>query len=626
MIWRPRFWSMALFLLSLAAVAVLFSLQEGGKRHQALVLGLLIPDDANRHDPRLTAWLDAATEEGLPMEAVTASALLRPIGFGNKTFAGLVLPDSIHRAMSDVLIERLGAYVRRGGKLMVVFDAGTFTLPGKTYAPQKSRLSSLVGIDYALYDRLKDTTTQSSEVFGLQKTLLMLQVPPGKFYSPAGNPEGDHKVSDGPLTHEEANLFTYEYDVMQYPHFMTHGPYAGDTMLDTNDNTLIAGVHSYGEGRVLFVNLPLGFLKTRTDGLLLHGFLRYFGATLVQLPYLSTAPNGVGGLVMNWHVDSNAAPPALRQLKQTKLFEQGPYSVHVTAGPDLSRVDDGLGLNVPGNAEVQEWLRFFAQRQDAVGTHGGWIHDYFGAHVTETNRHEFEPFLWYNKEAIEGIINRPVTEYSAPLGTHPVWVTEWLEAQNVLAYYFTGDMGMGPTKPYRHDQRSFQRAWAFPVLNMGKYAAFEEMHADGVPEQEVAQWLKAITDFTANNHVIRLVYFHPPGVLRYLGAMDEWLERAQKRRSQGVFSWYTMTDVASFLSAREQVRWRVSQPSPHEVLVEAAHPVSLVRQNWRLPATRYGKPIVVHGMADVLQDGNEWLVRAQGDTTLMFKVPLQLPQ
>ena len=38
---------------------------------------------------------------------------------------------------------------------MLVFDAGTIS-PAGAYAPVKSRLSQLAGVDYALYGELRD--------------------------------------------------------------------------------------------------------------------------------------------------------------------------------------------------------------------------------------------------------------------------------------------------------------------------------------------------------------------------------------------------------------------------------------------------------------------------------------
>ncbi len=575
---------------------------------EALTLALLVPDDVNLTDPYLTAWLDAAEEEGFPIETIRASDFLRPFSFKSRRFSGVILPDTIHRAASNVLLTTLDHYVRNGGHLMITFDAGVLTLADKAYAPGKSRLSDLSGIDYALYDRLKDAMIRPEEVVGLDNTFIALHVPPGKFYRPSDASPNDM-----------ASLFSYAYGPLRLAHFVTQGAYKGQALLYTRNHEFIAGVRPVEKGDVLFVNLPLGFLKTRTDGVLLHGFLHYFGERIARLPSLSNIPDGRGGLIMNWHLDSNVVYPALRQLKETKIFDQGPYSIHVTAGPDTSKPGDGLGFDLPGKQEGAAWLRFFVQRHDAVGSHGGWIHNYFGSNVNETNRLLFEPYLQRNSQAIERVIGQPITEYSAPVGTHPLWVTDYLESHHISSYYFTGNSGMGPTKTYRDGKRSFQKTWAFPISSMGNYASIEELYAAGVSKQETADWLKAISDFTANDHSVRLLYFHPPGILNYLEAVNVWLDHTHELKEEGRFSWYTMTDIANFLSAREKVKWKITRTSVNEIIIDGSHPDSMARQGFRLPADDYTKPTIEEGIADVIRDKDVWLVHARSGTTLILK-------
>ena len=612
---RAHLWITVTTLCTLLGIAAWLYL-EAIDNDAAITLAVLVPDDVDANDPHLTAWLDAAEEEGVPLEIIRAHTLLRPFPFGGwlhlRRFAGIILPDTIHKAASDILLTALDTYVREGGKLMITFDAGTLTLPGQAYAPQKSRLSELVGIDYAFYDQLKDTTIRHEQVFASDNTFMALHIPPGKFYRDKQNPASNGK----------ATLFTYKYGALRYAHFVTQGIYQGHELMRTSDNELVAGVRQHAKGNVMFVNLPLGFLKTRTDGMLLHGFLRYFGEHIAALPSLSNTPNGRGGLIMNLHVDSNAVFPVLRQLKSAKIFSQGPYSIHITAGPDTSEPHDKLGFDLLGNPEAAEWLKFFEQRNDIVGSHGGWIHNYFGYNVSESNRNQFEPYLLSNKQAIESVINKPVTEYSAPLGTHPVWVTQWLETQNISAYYFTGNTGMGPTKTYRDGKRSFQKTWAFPVMTMGKHASIEELYEDRVPKKETTEWLKSVTDFTAKDHSIRLIYFHPTGILHYLDSIEAWLDHTQKLKEQRRFSWYTMTDIASFLSAREKVKWKITKPPSNktstEIRIEASHPDSLARQSWRLATDHYMQPKILKGTAEVIRDGNAWLINARAGKHLVF--------
>ncbi|MBI4756246.1 MAG: polysaccharide deacetylase family protein [Betaproteobacteria bacterium] len=587
-----------------------------------VTLGLVVPDDVDPANPVLTAWLDAAAEEGLPLRTVSASQLLRPRPWGGPVeYAGLILPDTVHRAASDTLLTHLEQYVQRGGQLMVVYDAATLTLPGGAYARRKSRLSGLVGVDYALYDALGDHTLRSGEIHAAQHEMLSIGIPPGKFIA-AANAAAD-TAATGSKDDTASLLSAYKYEPLAYGFFVTRGKYPGKMLLASAQGDLVAGYRRFGTGQVFFLNLAAGYLKTRTDGLLLHSFLNYFGAELAGLPVVSPAPNGIGGLVMNWHVDSNAALPALRRLKATGIFEQGPYSVHFTAGPDTRAFNDGLGLNIPANPEAQEWVRFFAQRGDEVGSHGGWIHDYFGTHVSDKNSAEFEAFLQLNKDVLEKMTGRAVTEYSAPVGTHPLWVTEWMRGKDIHSYYSTGNSGMGPTRSYRNDRRSYQDVWAFPVSIFGGNASFEEMLLDRVPETDVASWLRDITDFAASQGVVRLIYFHPPGLMFFPNAVDAWLERAQAHRAQGAFSWYTMADIARFMSRRDQVQWQLVRARDGGLTLRATHSDSLARVTWRIPARRFARPEILEGKAEIIDRQPEWLVQTREGARLAFRLPPQ---
>jgi hypothetical protein len=620
-----RRWLMLTTLLAAIALAVFYYYPVSlGEQKENLALALLVPDHAALDDAQVMAWLDAAKEEGIQLDVLTASTFLRPYPFNSARYAGLILPDSIHNVMSEALIAGVHNYAKAGGKVMLVFDAGTLLFPSKTYAKNKSLFADMAGIDYALYDDLKEAAIDPSPVFGQKETLLSLHIPPGKFYTDDVIQQSEAMDPVKSKAADEMSLFAYQYDELKYSHFVTKGSYSGKPLLYARNREIIAGLNPFYNGQVLFVNLPLGYLKSRTDGLLLHGFLRYFAVDIVNLPFLSSAPNGRGGLVMNLHVDSNADLPVLEKLKKkTKLFKYGPYSIHITAGPDVNRTGDGLGFNIAGNEKAKKWVKYFEQRKDMIGSHGGWIHNFFGYNVNDSNQGAFEPYLIKNKLAIESLTNAPVTEYSAPVGNHPLWVTQWLDSQHITSYYFTGDMGMGPTKPYRNEQRQSFKAWAFPVLNMGKYAAFEEMHAAGVHEKTVAKWLNDITDFTANDQVVRLMYLHPPGILHYLKAANAWLLNADRLDSKGKFSWYTMTDIANFMNEREKVVWSFSKLTDNEASLSAFHAQSLSRQTWMLPKARYEKPAILQGKAEVIDEGKFWLIKAGEENRLMLTIRIK---
>ena len=578
---------------------------------------LLLPDGTSFSDPGVTVWLDAASEEGLHLVPVHDSELVRPF-FPVTQCAGMILPDTIHRTASDVFLTAIHKFVASGGKLMLVYDAGTLSLQGR-YAAKWSRLSDLAGLDYALYDTLQDKTTQWTSLITDREVIQQMDVPPGKYYPfrtddlPAGS-------SNASQANFEVRLRRYKYGELQYPSFVTSGKYAGRVLFRSSAG-VIAGEHPYKAGSVLFVNLPLGYLKANTDGLPLHIFLKYFAERSLSLPFLMSVPDGVGGLVLNWHVDSNAAIEPLQELDSWTLTRQGPYSIDVTAGPDDVVIGDKKGFDVEHNVLSQELVRKYAAMGHQIGSHGGWAHDYFAVHADKDKPRDLQQFLSLNRDALERVTGKPVLSYSAPSGNQPIWVTHWLEAHGFLSYYFTGDTGMGPTQGYRDGVRTGRNIWAFPIAHLDRAAAFEEMVKEGYSSDEVEQWLEDLTQFVVDHQTVRLVYFHPPGILSYHDVIDNWMQQTARLRSEGQFRWYTTTQLASFLNARKTIQWRVSIASGM-MTIDASHPSTLAHAAWRLSAAKCSEPIVTGGTARVVRDKDAWIVIAGEGKELHFETTL----
>jgi len=531
----------------------------------------------------------------------------------------VILPDSIHQQASDLFVATLHRFVAEGGKLMLVYDAGTFSLNG-TYPASRSRLSDLAGVDYALYGKLGDKTIQWGKITSTSAIISQMEIPPGKYY-PFHAGASVSVSKDGPPSSArgtfDIELRRYKYGDLQYPSFVTSGDYAGEVLFHSS-NGLVAGQQSYQKGSVLFVNLPLGYLKGSTDGLMLHAFLKYFGEQALSLPYLMTVPDGVGGLVLNWHIDSNAAIKPLEEMASWTLLQQGPYSIHITAGPDAGKVGDRGGFDVDHNPASQDLIRKYEGLGYEIGSHGGWIHDYFSAHVETDNPKDLEQFLSLNKDALERVTGKPVAEYSAPNGNQPPWVTHWLEAHGFVAYYFTGDTGMGPTQGYRDGEREGRNVWAFPILHLDKAAGFEEMSTEGYSDSEIERWLAAITDFTSDHRSVRLVYFHPPGILQYHDQVNRWVEQTGRLKAEGRFRWYTMTELANFLNSRKQVKWKVTENSAL-ITVEATHPQTLDHETWRISAGKFSQPKIMAGAAKVVRDNDAWMIIAGEGKELRFE-------
>jgi hypothetical protein len=602
-------WKLIPAILVIAATTAM-ALRTAGRFDSTSVSGaalLLLPDDASEQEEHAAAWLQAANEEGIALQTAHDSQLLVPHWSEQASPSAILVPDGIHARASDMLVERLADYARSGGVLLVAHDALS-KRPNGIYA-QRSALVAALGIRHILYDELKDRSLGRDAARIEAAGLLALHLPPGTYSSPdwetPGMPASEHALTG------------YQSTRKTYDHFVTQGSYAGQVLLRGSDGSLLAGIHRVGSGAVVLANLPLGYLRNRTDGLLLHSFLRLINDRILESPSLLPVPDGIGGLVMNLHVDSNAALAPLDHLRAQGFFSQGPYSVHVTAGPDTREPGDGLGFDVRPQAKdprARRWVRYFVERGDAVGSHGGWIHDYFGKQVTSENGGAFTKYLELNHSALSEATGLPVREFSAPIGNHPEWITQWLGSKHYAGFYSTGNIGMGPTE-------AGQGLWSFPVATYGEAASLEEAFEQRIPDTHVSAWLRALTEHVAAERQARLIYFHPPGLMRYPNAIREWLRLTADKSHAGEFRWYTLGALADFMSRRSQASWdeRISE---HGTLstISVHSGASLQGLTWQLPRSRYRRPELLTGKALVREMPEVWLVSSDGDArSLSFR-------
>jgi hypothetical protein len=440
--------------------------------------------------------------------------------------------------------------------------------------------------------------------------------------------------------------------------------YDGTKLLESDEFGLVAGSRKHGLGNVLFVNLPLGHLKGQTDGMLMHGFVRYFFEENRQ-PGLARVPNGVPGATWNVHVDSEAALEPMRQMDRLNVWDQGPFSIHFTAGPyvDYLRQTDAngndardafgnfiylrdsegnlipntnlpLGLNVPNNPASQHWIKYVYSKKHQVGAHGGWIHDYYGHNVRDdvlvtlpdgtqalnpSNEETFKPFLPLNKQAVDNVIGMSTTEYSAPTGNNPKWAVNWHEQNGIVGMYFVGHTGMGMTRHWREGMLMNPKLWMHPVMPFGLHATFEDFEANNISVEEVSDWLNKLVDFTVTSRGNRMVYFHPPGAISYISSLTGMLDRASRYKKNGQFNWYTIADMARFMADRRQVEWKATPQSNGRVFFEARHPASLKTQTWILPKSAYSKPVPARDdMVSIRGDQDNWIVIAKNKKSVRF--------
>ena len=426
----------------------------------------------------------------------------------------------------------------------------------------------------------------------------------------------------------------YAYGPLGYYHYVTTGVFPGTVQLSSPEHGLVAGQRSYGSGQLLFVNLPLGYFKAiGSDSAPMHGFLGQFARGQVGIASVSVQPRARGGLVYNWHVDDgdDLTVDTKWLLANTQILQRGPFSIHFTAGPDVVRVGDGLGMNLPVSTAAQSLVKRLGNigpippgtgsgklAAHELGSHGGWIHDFWGANANEANVPDLTSLLTQNFNAIENVTGRKIREYSSPQGNTPAWAVSWLEARGVVAMYLVGDVGSGMLRSWRNGARLANKLWTSPVTPLGKYATFEEFEDFGISDAVSGQWLLDLQSFAVNHRTNRQFYTHPPGVVGHLNPINALLSRADTLAAQGSFSWYTMTQLADFSQRRIAATWTTSVASSGVITFSASHPSSLADMSWLLPKARYTQPALSSGKGLVESDSLNWIITANSGTSLKF--------
>lgn len=649
------------------------------------LLLLLVPNDQLLNSPMVTAWMDAASEIGVRLHVIS-DRQFKNLGASALNYAGLILPDQLHVVADNALLQSIRNYTQAGGHTLLVHDFGTLMLDFNlkpVYPIPKSRLSELAGVDYALYDTLREKSTAVGSIAATRSMLRELQVPPGKsspyiapsqFSTAAATPAdleatGVKKMATpadvlslnsaqltryvpannpGESTEALESYSGYLLGNLIYPSFVTHGTYTGSALAVSAEAGLVAGLHKFGRGRVLFVNLPLTYLKVaRTDGLLMHGFLRYFAYNVLQMAHLSAVPDGVAGLTLNWHLDSFYAQQPTLNLEKLGVFDEGPFSIHMTTGPDAIAVDDRKGWNLNDNPEAQQILQRFAKKGHAIGSHGGWNHDYYGLNANEGNASKFLPYLELNTNAIEKAVSHTLRgymgfesptpagmhslllpvhqklkltvdgafgpllrEYSPPVGNNPLWAMNWLEQAGVVAVYFAGHTGMGPTRQYREGQLRNPGMWMFPVTPFRRYATFEEFQTARTPKSATQDWYRSSVDFAIDHNTTRMIYMHPNGANVWPDVLLDLLAYS-KAKGEQQFKWYTMTRLADFMTARMDVTWTEQRDASGLSSFAMSHSSSLDEMVLLLPKARYAdKPTSADGSTLIGEQGAHWAMRA----------------
>jgi len=460
----------------------------------------LRPTDAIRE-----AYSESLREAGIPFEWVASTDISL---FGGTAlrgmYAAIVFPDGINTRVPEEAIRELSRYARQGGLVAIVDDAGTRTNDG-SYRPT-SLFAAVSGVDAMLYDELRAAAFGSGPLhFRDEATARWWHVPDGKLLG------GD--------------LSGYQYGPLTYP-FPRAEVVSDDVVVDAgNGATPMISRRPIGLGEVAYIGLPLGYLRGYSDAFPMT-FLTSLLTSRNTLPHLVAAPDGIGELIVNLHIDSSVEFMGIPNLQRRGLLRRAVrMEFDVTAGPDLDRIGDGLGFDAcgrgPGRALLQVLARF-----GTIGSHGGWAHNLFATNL-EQNRDsvaDVRELVERNDRCLESVTGRPVRSYAAPAGVHPQpMMTRILDDLGIKGYYYTGDTGGPVVRPFYDGKLVSDRSWGFPVMPDGTLASIGEMRDARIPGPPVERWLDQSASYAAEQHGIFLIYSHSYDLLpsQYVAAYYE---------------------------------------------------------------------------------------------------------
>ncbi len=467
----------------------------------------------------INAYKSVLEEEGVPFDFVTPSFLLtKKASEIIKQFPVIIFPDYIAQILpSDIQLWMMD-YLQLGGNMLAMFDTGTKNTDSNYL--NRTIFSDILGLNYIVYNSLENSGTAYTTGFLKFKdknAMNFFQIPPGK-------------------TNDDHFMVGYSYGKLQYPFarveiekpLIKKEIYAYG--IDDNDKeTPVIILKKFNKGSLLYVNLPLGQLKSIGDDLLLRSILRSFLFKTAKIPHLINTPGGKAGLVINWHIDWFKDWNGISYMMENGFFKKNiEYSIHNTAGDSCDKPGDKKGFDAEGKGrEFLDSIKEFG----VIGSHGGWAHNWFCTNIERGvfKEEQIRKYVKINNESLQRIAGYPIIEYSAPNGVHPQpLMTEILEDLGIIAYYYTGDSGSAPNRTFFKGKMVSDKLIAFPILSYRSIASMEEMKLTGVTGAEFRTWLFDLYKFLRNNRTIRLIYshsydvpaFHPEILKEFIDHLD----------------------------------------------------------------------------------------------------------
>lgn len=523
----------------------------------------------------ISAYESVLEEEGVPFKSLSYENLFLVSIDKNfvKLHPALILPDCAMQSIHLDFIKIIKKYLELGGSLLLVYDPGIKDL--KNSYLDKSLFAEILGINYATYSKYKEKSYSLSPFIIVQPDFLGLT--PGKLDKRLRLIKG---YVYGPLVYPVSKVEIHDDNHQVLAKVQIEGKDLPGAVLKKVD-----------KGNILWVNLPLGYLKAYSDDLPLRMFLRTFLFKILHVPHLVNSPEALGHFIINWHVDANPDWKSIPYMIENKVVRPTlKYSWHITAGDFRDKPGDGLGFDACGKGKkIVELILPYG----TIGSHGGWAHNWFSEGILQGKftAKEIEDYIVKNNQCLENITGYKIVEYSSPNGVHPQpLLTQVLEKLGMTSYYYVGDTGSPPNRTFYNGKMVSKKVFAFPVMNYGDTISLHEMWKKGVSKEELDKFFADIIEFIKKEKTIRLWYSHPYDIHHYLESIQKFIDLLEKEQAQGSIKISTMKEISEFLerflSTKVEFSWvddrflKVSLKNPRSLKdIAVAIPKGFVLKN-----------------------------------------------
>jgi len=545
---------------------------------RTMILLVYNPSDLARHPGVVPAYASVLQEEGVAFRKIETSVLISlPPARVRTNNPVIIFPDSAAQELPSEMRNWVREYLAQGGNIAVIYDAGIRTVDGAFL--DVPVFDEATGVNYMLYRKYRGDAYQTGSLeFRGAAESEFFQVPAGKL----ANPEF---------------VSGYAYGTLKYPFARNEilnpadsGRIYADMVGEAGQKYPALVIRRAGKGTSLYANIPLGYLKSYSDDLLLRVVMRTFLFRVIGLPHLMSTPGGRAGLVINWHVDANPDWKFICDAEQAGILRPGlAYSIHITAGDFRDKPGDGLGFDAGGKGRpnVEQLMKY-----GDIGCHGGWAHNWFAANLNNGSfgKREAHTYILKNREVLENITGYRIDSYSAPTGVHPQpMLTRVLEKEGFIAYYYTGDTGSAPNRTFASGKEISDRVIAFPIMPYYKNASLYEMSVANVSQANVRKWLLGVADYVEKNRAVRLIYSHFRDVQPYQDAFQVFLDRLESDQKKKTLLIKPMSYFAKFMLRRLKTDYSFRR-CDRTLRVELENPEGLEGITVAVPRSGFRKP------------------------------------